>query len=108
MYNKNIIPVTSINVNEGSEGETIEMKIERIVNNNEPITDSAPIIYTERKDGVDPAHDIRTDVWEIAADAMDVVTKTRITKRENNLKAIKGDNDENKEIGGPEPIQGKS
>ena len=36
------------------EGETIEQKVNRIVNNNEPITDGAPIIFTERKDGVLP------------------------------------------------------
>ena len=31
------------------EGETIETKVNRIVNNGEPIKDGAPIIYTERK-----------------------------------------------------------
>ena len=36
------------------EAETIEEKINRIVNNKEPITDGAPIIYTERKEGVLP------------------------------------------------------
>ena len=32
------------------EGETIEQKVNRIVNNNEPITDGAPIIFTDRYD----------------------------------------------------------
>ena len=31
------------------EGEQIEEKVRRIVNNNEPITDGAPIIFTEKK-----------------------------------------------------------
>ena len=31
------------------EGETIEEKVNRIVNNNEPITDGAPIILRKRK-----------------------------------------------------------
>ena len=51
------------------EGETIEAKVNRIVNNGEPITDGTPIIYTERKDGVLPEYDIRTDRWDIAIDA---------------------------------------
>lgn len=65
------------------EGETIETKVNRIVNNGEPITDGAPIIYTERKDGVLPEYDIRTDRWEIAIEAMDKVNMDRMAKREN-------------------------
>ena len=42
------------------EGEYIEEKVRRITENNEPIEDGAPIIYTERKDGVNPAYNIRT------------------------------------------------
>ena len=34
------------------EGETIETKVARITQNKEPITDSAPIIFTEKNDGV--------------------------------------------------------
>lgn len=55
------------------EGEYIEEKVRRITENNEPIEDGAPIIYTERKDGVNPAYNIRTDRWEIAQDAMEQV-----------------------------------
>lgn len=73
---------TSIEVNNSIEGETIETKIERIVENNEPISDGAPIIWTDRKDGVLPAYDIRTDRFDIAIDAMDTVSKTHIAKRE--------------------------
>lgn len=62
------------------ESETIEKKVRRIVQNNEPITDGAPIIYTEKKDGVRPEFDIRTDKWQIAMDAMDAVNRERISK----------------------------
>ena len=55
--------------------------MERVIENNEPITDSAPIVYTERKDGVLPQYDIRTDRFEIAIDAMDKVSKTHVAKR---------------------------
>ena len=45
--------------------------------NNEPIGDSAPLIYTPRKDGVIAAYDIRTDKWDIALNAMEKVNRTR-------------------------------
>lgn len=67
------------------EAETIEQKIDRIVNNKEPIKDGAPIIFTERKDGVLPEYDIRTDRWDIAITAMDKVHTDRIAKRENKV-----------------------
>lgn len=78
---------TSIKVNNSVEGETIETKIDRIVTNKEPITDGAPIIYTERKDGIIPAYDIRTDRFEVAIEAMDKVVKSDITKRDEMIKA---------------------
>lgn len=59
------------------EGERLELKIDRMTQNNEPIGDSAPLIYTARKDGVIAAYDIRTDKWDIALDAMEKVNKTR-------------------------------
>ena len=45
-----------------------------------PITDGAPIIYTEKKDGVLPQYDIRTDKWEIAQSAMDLANASKIAK----------------------------
>ena len=63
-------------------GESIEMKCRRIMENKEPIKDGAPLIYTERKEGVLPGYNIRTDRWEVAVDAMDKVNKSKIAKRE--------------------------
>lgn len=82
MYDKQTPTGTTLFVNELYEGETIEQKISRIVNNKEPITDGAPLIYTERKQGVQPGYNIRTDRWEVAIDAMDAVTATKKAKRE--------------------------
>lgn len=73
---------TTLKVNNSVEGETIEQKIRRIVENNEPISDTSPLIYTERKDGVLPAYDIRTDRFDIAIEAMDKLTRTTIAKRD--------------------------
>lgn len=86
MYNKNIIPTTTIKRNTSYIGETIEQKVRRIVNNKEPITDGAPLIYTDRKEGVQAQYDIRTDRFEIAIDAMDKVTKTHQARRANRHK----------------------
>lgn len=55
------------------QGERLEAKIKRLVTSGEPISDGAPEIFTERKDGVKPEYNIRTDRWEIAADAMHLV-----------------------------------
>jgi hypothetical protein len=52
------------------------------VNENEPISDGAPRIFTERKDGVQAQYDIRTDRWEVAVDAMDAVAGSLKAKRE--------------------------
>ncbi|AXH76996.1 MAG: hypothetical protein [Microviridae sp.] len=85
MYKRNRITPTSITVTKSYEGETIEAKIRRITTNKEPIKDNADLIYTERKDGVQPQYDIRTDRFEIAVEAMDKVTKSGIAKREMNI-----------------------
>ena len=63
------------------EGESIEKKVARIVQTKEPITDTAPIIYTEKKDGVLPAYNIRTDRFDLAVDAFDKIEMERIAKK---------------------------
>ena len=68
------------------EGETIEEKVARIVQTKEPITDTTPIIYTEKKDGVLPAYNIRTDRFDLAIDAYDKIEMERIAKK-NQIKA---------------------
>ena len=105
MYKKNQVTNTSLQVRNVTEGETIEEKMRRVVNNNEPITDGAPLVYTDRKDGVLPQYDIRTDRWDVAIDAMDKVTKTETAKREARMKIVKDEPEENKKDGGTEPIQ---
>lgn len=65
------------------EGETIENKVRRVVENNEPISDGAPIIHTNREEGVIAGYNIRTDRWDTALMAMDAVNKTNIAKSKN-------------------------
>jgi hypothetical protein len=78
---------TMIELNDSIEGETIEQKVMRIVENNEPIEDGAPIIFTARKDGVLPAYDVRTDRFEIAIEGMDYVARSNFARRQDYLKA---------------------
>lgn len=61
-------------------GESIETKVRRITDEKEPIKDGAPIIYQEKKDGVAPEYNIRTDRWQIAINAMEQVSNDRINK----------------------------
>ena len=61
-------------------GESIEAKVRRVTQENEPITDGAEMIYTQKADGVKPEFNIRTDKWDIALDAMDKVAASRIAE----------------------------
>lgn len=82
MYNKKPATKTTLKVRNVYEGETIEMKMNRIINNKEPITEPGVITtYTDRKDGVKPELNIRTDRWELAIDAMDKVNADKLAKR---------------------------
>lgn len=107
MYKINKHTETTIKVNTSYKGETIEDKIRRITTQNQPITDGAPLIYTERKQGVRPEYDIRTDRWEVAIEAMDKVSKTTRAKRDELPKPEEQKKLENgKNNGEPESTQG--
>ena len=76
------------------EGENILTKVRRILDENEPLTDGAPLIYTPKEDGVKPEFDIRTDKWQIAINAMDRVNAYKLSDYTKN-----GRNPETKETG---------
>lgn len=86
MYPKAKYRRTSIDRNEGFEGESIEQKMERIVNNKEPIEDGSPIIYTDRAEGVRPETNIRTDRFDNALDAKDKIDADAYAKREERIR----------------------
>lgn len=88
MIKKNIGRATSsISINKVLEGETLETKVRRILTNKEPIKDGAPIIYLERKDGVLPQYNVRTDRMEIALEAQDSIKRNLYAKRDEAAKA---------------------
>ncbi len=78
---------TQIKCNEGFEGLSIEREIEKLIEDKTAIEATSPIIYTERKDGVRPEFDIRTDRFDIALEAMSKVTGSYRAKREESIKA---------------------
>ena len=83
---------TLFSVNVSYEAQTIEQKIEKIMSSKEPIDETAPIIYTERKKGVQPEYNIRTDRFEIALEAMDKVSSSHKAQREERMRESAGEN----------------
>lgn len=53
-------------------GETLIKKIQRILDENEPLTDGAPMIYTPKQAGVRK--------WALAMDAMDRVNNYKLNE----------------------------
>lgn len=86
MYKKSRMTKTSVKSVDFYEGETIEEKVRRFMDSKEPISDGAPLVYTERKDGVLAAYDVRTDRFEVAIDAMEKIQKSHQAKREERMK----------------------
>ena len=83
MIKQRITQTTPIERNVSIEGESIEEKVDRIVNNGEPIEDSAPIIWQERREGVLPEYNPRTDRFDLALDAMEAAAKSHIAGRKS-------------------------
>lgn len=67
-------------INENEKGETLIKKIQRILDENEPLTDGAPMIYTPKQTGVRDDCNIRTDKWSIAMNAMDRVNNYKLNE----------------------------
>lgn len=87
-----IVNRSGIIQNEIFEGEPIEVKVARIVLNNEPIKDGAPLIYSDSND-FNADTDVRTDTFEVAVLAMDKVNRARYHKKRNIDDSVKVVND---------------
>ena len=72
---------------EGFEAESLEDKVRRVTETNEPVEAISPMIYTERKDGVKPEYNIRADKWDIAQSAMDTIAVGIRQKRSERMNA---------------------
>lgn len=85
-YRKQKMESSKIKGVKAYQAEPLEGEIRRIMNNDGKIDGAidakAPIIHTERKDGVLAHYNIRTDKWEVMADAMDKSAELHAMQRE--------------------------
>lgn len=82
------------NPNLAYQAEPREVKLRKIINgeSNDMEDGVFPIIYTEKKDGVQPEFDIRTDRFEIAVDAVDKINQAvadQVAKNKGETEAVK-------------------
>lgn len=68
-------------------GQSLEEKVRKVETSGAPVEAVSPMVYTERKDGVRPEMNIRTDKWEIAQSAMLTITDGIREKRAQRMAA---------------------
>lgn len=83
MYTKRKIIPTQLRNTPTETGESIEETLRRLTANNEPIPENVPRIFTDKKDGVIPDYDIRTDRFDVAMQARDKYAASEIAKGAN-------------------------
>lgn len=76
------------------QAEPREVKLRKIISGEANNMEDGvfPTIYTEKKDGVQPEFDIRTDRFEIAIDAIDKINQSaanQIAKNKGETEAVK-------------------
>lgn len=76
------------------EAEPREVKLRKIISGESNNMEDGvfPTIYTEKKDGVLPEYDIRTDRFEVAIEAMDKINQSavnQIAKNKGETEAVK-------------------
>ena len=76
------------------EAEPREVKLRKIISGEASNMEDGvfPTIYTEKKDGVQPEYDIRTDRFEVAIDAIDKInqsTANQIAKNKGETEVVK-------------------
>lgn len=85
-------------------GETLIKKCQRILDEGEPLTDGAPMIYTPKQAGVKPECNVRSDKWDIAMKAMDRVNNYKLTEYlKEGAKGAPGEPNGQKDGGETEP-----
>ena len=76
------------------QAEPREVKLRKIINGESNNMEDGvfPTIYTEKRDGVLPEYDIRTDRFEVAIDAIDKINKStanQVAKNKGETEAVK-------------------
>lgn len=85
------------------QAEPREVKLRKIISGESSNMEDGvfPTIYTEKKDGVLPEYDIRTDRFEVALDAFDKINQSTANKIAKN----KGETEATKESGPKEKTE---
>lgn len=83
------------------QAEPREVKLRKIISGESNDMDDGvfPTIYTEKKDGVQPEYDIRTDRFEVAIDAIDKInqsTANQVAKSKGKTEPVKDPGTDNK------------
>lgn len=76
------------------QAEPREVKLRKIISGESSNVEDGvfPTIYTEKKDGVLPEYDIRTDRFEVAIDAIDKINQSvanQVAKNKGETEAVK-------------------
>lgn len=66
---------SKLSVNNSFRGKWLAEEINKMMENNEPISSTIQTEYTRPEDGVLPQHDIRTDKFDLIQSSMDKATK---------------------------------
>lgn len=98
MYKKQYLPKETMKGIKTYVGESIENKMKRVLANGEAIKDTAPLTYTDRKDGVLPDYDIRTDKYEHLIEGFDALAKSKRARKDGVAKAQKELDKENEKL----------
>lgn len=99
MYKKNKVLSTGLIGKRSIVGERIEERVQKLLYTKEGVGEGSPLIYTDRRKGVMPETNIRTDRFEVALDAMNGITKRNLEKRAKFYEVKKEE--------GENPTQGK-
>lgn len=67
-------------INNSYEAKPLERILEKVREGNMTIEDEKPIIYTDKKDGVLPGYNIRTDRFEIMREAAEKISQAEASK----------------------------
>lgn len=76
-----------IKINDSYEADSMETKLRKVMTGEQIEMQGKGLVYTDRKDGVLPETNIRTDRFQEAQNALDYVTGEKIARREASVKA---------------------
>lgn len=68
------------NIQPKTNGESLEEMLRRLTANKEPIPENVPPIFTPQEDGIIPDYDIRSDRFDVAMDAQDKFSRSKIAQ----------------------------